>query len=480
MAPYAYATLPGGPFTRMIRLLPNRERDASIECGLFDYDLSDSDRGNHLYEALSYTWGSPDRTHSINIGGSSLPVTENLHTALSYLRDHQLERTLWVDAICINQEDEGEKEKQIPLMRSIYAQADRVIVWLGKSDSDGGNALEIIRRHAESKRPMRSNSSHYFQRVDYSTCTELLKHDWFRRIWVLQEVGVARCVTIQCGLTQINGYAFCEGLSRLKKKSLPQHILPVIPLIKNSIFRPRHTPNLPGTLSIGELIDMYRSHLATVLHDKVYALLGLCADNLNTPCLRPDYDLPLDEVVKQVTAYIFGGQCTVKTVPNTHIAVIQGKGWILGRIDSVKKDRDGFDQQNIGISFCNISLAQKFEESWGTKWLLQTPAVSLQPGDIVCLLQGASQPSIVRLCKSQITVITSTVIPERASEGREKESPQKVREKIRSHIESCETHAIDLIFTWAMLTANGEDIDGPMKIPVNERLLRQQMTFTTL
>ncbi|RAL03546.1 uncharacterized protein BO80DRAFT_286532 [Aspergillus ibericus CBS 121593] len=328
-------------------------------------------------------------------------------------------------------------------MRNIYAQADRVIVWLGASD-DGGNALEIVRKHAESKALRGPEFTGHFQRADYSTCKKLLKHDWFRRIWVLQEVGVARCVTIQCGLTQVNGYAFCEGLSRLHMSSLPQYILPIIPLIRGSVFRPRHTAILRGTLTMGELVDMYHSHFATVPHDKIYALLGLCADDLNTPCLRLDYHLPLDEVITRVGSYIFGGQCTVTISPVTHAAVIKGRGWILGQIKSVERSASGYDQQRIGIAFHNSPLAQSFQREWGMEWVLQTSAASVQEGDIACLLQGSSRPSMVRLCKSKITVIISTAAPKRTAEEEEEDISHVLPEKAISDYQSSqETDAIE-------------------------------------
>ena len=188
MPSYTYSALPPGSFTRMIRLLPQKERSAPIECQLFDYDLSETDSGKHLYEALSYTWGSGIKSQSILIDGSLLSVTENLHTALIYLQDHQLERVLWVDAVCINQKDEDEKAKQIPYMRAIYAQADRVMVWLGEPDDNEGNALDTIHHLAEYKVLMLSTSHSVLSSgVNYNAYLKLFRHDWFRRIWVRKQ-----------------------------------------------------------------------------------------------------------------------------------------------------------------------------------------------------------------------------------------------------------------------------------------------------
>lgn len=81
--------------------MPNEDETAPIRCKLFDYSLQDLRKGTHLYEALSYVWGDPSKRLSISVDKHDLPVTTNLHAALSHLRDHSVERIIWVDAVCI-------------------------------------------------------------------------------------------------------------------------------------------------------------------------------------------------------------------------------------------------------------------------------------------------------------------------------------------------------------------------------------------
>lgn len=165
--------------TRVIRLLPQREPTTTqIKCELFTYNLSGKQSGErHLYEAVSYVWGTGPRCHSITLNNCAFPVTENLHAALWHLRDQQLERVLWVDAVCINQDDNKEKERQIPLMRTIYAQAGRVIVWLGLPlDGHGDQALGNIRQAGGEGLTVMED--------DYTSVMVLLRRDWFRRMWV--------------------------------------------------------------------------------------------------------------------------------------------------------------------------------------------------------------------------------------------------------------------------------------------------------
>ncbi len=161
---------------RLLRLLPDAKPFSEIRCELFEYTVQPSSRP-HLHQALSYVWGDSENRLPIVVNDRRLFVTKNLHAALLNLRNHSLDRVLWIDAVCINQEDDREKEKQIQYMGRIYAQANRVIVWLGEPRCTSDTVLEDIRAAAEGTRQRPSSS----QRDDILT---LLSRPWFRRIWV--------------------------------------------------------------------------------------------------------------------------------------------------------------------------------------------------------------------------------------------------------------------------------------------------------
>jgi hypothetical protein len=165
---------------RLLRLMPDEDDTVNIRCELFEYALQKSDKATHLYEALSYVWGGSDKRQSIFIDNQYLAVTLNLHAALLRLRDHDIPRIIWVDAVCINQEDEQEKEHQIQFMAKIYGKASRVIVWLGESADNSDVALEAIR--AAGKPTNNSNKKMIQQAI-----LRLLQRPWFRRIWVRQQ-----------------------------------------------------------------------------------------------------------------------------------------------------------------------------------------------------------------------------------------------------------------------------------------------------
>lgn len=172
--PYHYPPLPReNDNIRLLRLLPNNNKTAIIKCQLLKYTLEPD---SHQYDALSYVWGNPNETLPILIDEYVLYITANLHAALLLLRNHSLERIIWIDAVCINQANEKEKEHQIQFMGRIYGQANRVIVWLGKAEDDSNQALETIRSVAEDESKNVLDNS--------EAVLALFQRPWFERIWV--------------------------------------------------------------------------------------------------------------------------------------------------------------------------------------------------------------------------------------------------------------------------------------------------------
>ncbi|KAB8254964.1 heterokaryon incompatibility protein-domain-containing protein [Aspergillus pseudonomiae] len=437
MSQYAYSRLPPGSETiRILRLLPSEDNTTQIQCQLVNYTLPSTSTGYHPYEALSYVWGSESTPQSIRIDGQILSVTKNLYTALLYLREHQLERLLWIDAICINQGDEEEKSQQIQFMPTIYGQANHVIVWLGETADQSDKALEVIRlagdddTHSGWRRIMEEEIRRQITRPKgyipdqgiptlhdeiYSAVERLLERPWFRRIWVLQEVHAARSILVMCGHDKINGYSFWLGLSLFRlymdKPNLRSLVGSITHLLRGSIFRSEYTTRPRGTLTLGELIDMYHTRAATKKHDKVYALLGMSSD---TP-LVPDYKLPWDSVFQQVITYTFSGKGSVQIWPHCDLALIRTRGYILGEVSRVKSDTDRYDRQQVYIENFALRANSWAYLSWvlgiPRDWTLHVSAKPVQKGDMVCLLEGASKPSIVRFYNGYLIFIIVHVTP---------------------------------------------------------------------
>jgi len=188
MAPYRYIPLSlNRDRTRLLRLMPHPDRTADIQCELFEYAL-ETQGGTHLYDALSYVWGDPNSKPSIFIHGSRFEVTKNLYTALLQLRNHSIERILWVDAICINQDDLSEKEHQIQFMAAIYGQANRTLVWLGEAANNSDLIFQEI-RNIHGKMSTATIDKLSLQKAGLA----LLHRPWFRRIWVRYLIFCSSC-----------------------------------------------------------------------------------------------------------------------------------------------------------------------------------------------------------------------------------------------------------------------------------------------
>lgn len=185
---YRYTPLPpNAPHSiRLLSLLPHSDPAAGIQCNLSEYSLVDSNgEGAHLYEALSYVWGDPTDRGRISVNGKYMSITANLHSALRHLRHGRIVRHLWIDAICINQDDDGEKEGQIRLMAEVYSKASRVIVWLGNEDGGVDGTLEALRLLADDENEaVDAEITARMDGIDKPAVLELLRRPWFKRIWV--------------------------------------------------------------------------------------------------------------------------------------------------------------------------------------------------------------------------------------------------------------------------------------------------------
>jgi len=100
---------------------------------------------NPTYAALSYCWGDPNVTEPITFNGvADFPVTANLASALRHYRKTDGLLFLWVDAVCINQQDSAEKNVQVKLMGEIYKNASHTFIWLGSAADNSDRAMGCI------------------------------------------------------------------------------------------------------------------------------------------------------------------------------------------------------------------------------------------------------------------------------------------------------------------------------------------------
>ena len=187
---YAYQDCPLTDPDNEIRILTLDQglRTEPVQCKLKTRRFTPFSGSNETrYEALSYFWGNDRDRRSIEImnnegGRTRLMVRPNLYSAMEQLRYRDRPRELWIDAICINQEDNREKNFQVPLIPKIYGGAVNVCVWLGTASENSSLALNFIKRVLNLDDTDRAivdiRTTH-----EWPALASLMRREWFSRRW---------------------------------------------------------------------------------------------------------------------------------------------------------------------------------------------------------------------------------------------------------------------------------------------------------
>jgi hypothetical protein len=319
---YTYDVLPPGNTFRLLVLKPGDRAD-TLHCDIQIYSL---DAFNiPPYRALSYTWNDSKydrlithgeyipmshalrKTHAIRhpiwCGEKRLLISTNLRDALRQLRHATLPIKLWVDAICINQEDDSERSSQILLMQRIYHTAQQVNFWLGGHDQHSDAAIKLlkdlaikgVRANFESDKlptlstlydpaALQNLGLPIFPSQAWESLIQFFMRPVFRRIWIIQELVTARKITCLCGLTGVieysnltNGVLFLDQTNwRMPLDSLyavGQNVMSFLDAIQ-AIRRDWYS----RTIDVYGLVHDTRIFDATDPRDKIYALVGLLND----------------------------------------------------------------------------------------------------------------------------------------------------------------------------------------------------------
>ena len=288
------------------------------------------------YRALSYHWG-PMLTDDNLIRLKGFRVSKNLWDVLPRIAgDHP--GFWWIDALCINQDDDAEKDKQVALMRDIYKRAKQVIVWLGVHDEDSRPALTLVKMIVDrinngriDYRGPRSPRKEFSNRelnllqlpsVNDSMWTSLIKfisRGYFQRIWALQELVMAveskeNVITAFCGDLYFPWGALCVPVIWLRalgwdkliterlagKKETFCYIDEMDLITASSMER-----EIGSRFSLEEKVNMFRQLQSSNPRDKIIALLGLISpkDQVGS-AIDIRYGQPVEDFYRDVTGTI--------------------------------------------------------------------------------------------------------------------------------------------------------------------------------
>ncbi|KAM0445456.1 hypothetical protein ACHAQK_001665 [Fusarium lateritium] len=198
--PYRYRPLPKNSI-RLVRILHGRE--PLIKCEIIHVTFG---RNTPPYTALSYAWGDPHDSLEIDLDGAYVRVAVSLHGALLALRQSRLFNFVWADALCINQEDEVERGLQVRLMPSIYSDAMYVTIWLGPEENNSTRAIDYLKEIVTASTEEAFGSTNVSQLLeagiangDILAVVSLFAREYWRRLWVVQELFNARSIYVYCG-----------------------------------------------------------------------------------------------------------------------------------------------------------------------------------------------------------------------------------------------------------------------------------------
>jgi hypothetical protein len=299
MRSYQYQPLQHHDSIRILVLHPSSVQSKPIICTIQHIRLSDKSIN---YEALSYTWGDMSRKEPIHFheGSKDLSVGATCFDALRHLRQQTTDRLLWIDAICINQEDLSERTHQVRMMDLIYSRASKVVVFFGEHTAGSRILFEelaaadkLMARDKKCNRPPPSW-------IVVDELEKLWSRPWFKRVWVIQEVCANPRVIFMCGSStssyQAMLHLYC-GYSHTKVTKFRW------PYVLDWIDEPRQDFATPQ-LSLWHRLHESRECLATDPRDRVIAMKSLVKSGQSQLDHLVDYTRSVEHCFIQVAKFL--------------------------------------------------------------------------------------------------------------------------------------------------------------------------------
>ena len=317
--PYIYEPLADG-YIRLVELFSDTF-DAPLQCRIFPCHLKDAPLVP--YEALSYVWGPQEPLHDLLCGDVKprlLRVGPNLRDALLHLRFHPKintnPRVLWVDRICINQDDIEERASQVQLMHAIYRRCRQALVWLGMDDLNTEDAFECARFIHKNgfgeETPLESLALFKSPAVSLAglrhhliVLAKLTQRPWFERAWTFQEVILPSTVLLVCGKSSM-------ALECLEASWSPAFYQAIASFVGQAtlIFATRKIEDtfleeggrLPPD-DLERLLSFRREAKMSDPRDYIFSLLGLFSPSVSRS-LSPSYSTSVKDLFTAVAKHI--------------------------------------------------------------------------------------------------------------------------------------------------------------------------------
>jgi hypothetical protein len=373
--PYQYEKLDRDDSIRLLLLYPRHPR-GPVKCALFQTPLLTAPS----YEAISYCWGLGGQSGVILVNGKTASVTPNALQVLKNYSSYWLPKLVWIDSLCVNQSDTEEKAKQMQIMDRIYKSAFHVSIclvqesqalsfkqyglqnkylsgydgfrrWVDEEftawDDDLANhavasfARDLLENFRISDLHVTDDGDAMYRRFARSSLTlcyeslhALFSNPWFNRIWVVQEVALARKIHVKYGevdfdwsaiilaMNVVSKYPSLIELFGPRKDTMKKHETPM-GIANMAVMEAVHSKIRNGEkISLACVLTWTRNFQSTDLRDRVFALRGICSD-LPKSLMLPNYEARTS--VEDV--YINAAQAIVEAGDGARLLALSGIGY---------------------------------------------------------------------------------------------------------------------------------------------------------
>ncbi|CAO2651232.1 Nn.00g095290.m01.CDS01 [Neocucurbitaria sp. VM-36] len=290
MKNYLYRRLEQKLDFRLVRVLP--QRTSKLKCEILHASLERPPE----YVAISYTWGDGVDMKGLILGGATISVSASLHGALKAVRDKDHEVLVWIDGLSIDQQNKEERASQVRLMGYIYSRAQYVAVWLGPDADDSQSAISLLEE--VDRRRIPKHRIRAVQNPDSAALRSLFKRDYWSRLWVVQEVFLARKKWVFCGSSKLPWEAYENASDAFWEHESDPHLRQ----------GPSSFPNVASLVDLGadsllEVLRACRKKLSENPRDKVFGVLGMLPEETRKE-IPVNYDQSLKSLYIDVADHI--------------------------------------------------------------------------------------------------------------------------------------------------------------------------------
>lgn len=313
-----YNRVPGEVLGDAQTLIGDEIRVLDLKKGTHEMPLEGSLRKVRLsdhpvFEPLSYTWGDYDTVQpsdakaeyevhaALFLWGTKnyLDLTSNCAKALYRVRKPTTDRTIWVDSICVNQDDTDERSHQVDMMKEIYARAFTVLVYLGGESADDGRSSDLAMSLLG--QPDRLKNPHQLDECETTSLKRLFGRPYFRRMWIVQEVALAKTIEFHCGsaTTYVSKFAGNPLEAIIGSQVAP-------PWLRHSKQTVIKLPRRPTTSQAYQILSLiFDTALCDCKddRDRIFALFSLLNPS-HKERLRADYNLSTAQVYAGIATYL--------------------------------------------------------------------------------------------------------------------------------------------------------------------------------